>query len=204
MEQKIIVIASSNLHKLKEFAKMFSENETTKDYKFLTLKDIEFFDDIDETGETFEENALIKANAVNKFLKSKNLQYYVIADDSGLCVDALGGAPGVYSARYAESHNDEANRAKLKRELLGKENRQAKFMTCLVFMKPNGEYISCIGETKGEILPEEKGSLEFCYDPLFYSYDLKKSFGESTEAEKNSVSHRGRAVANLIKKLKNI
>ena len=169
----------------------------------MTLKDVGFFDDIDETGETFEENALIKAKAVNQFLKSKNLKYYVMADDSGLCVEALGGAPGVYSARYAGEHNDEANRAKLKNELLGKENRQAKFMTCLAFMKPNGEYITCIGETKGEILPKEQGSLEFCYDPLFYSYDLKKSFGEATEDEKNSVSHRGRAVQNLLKQIGN-
>ena len=203
MKQNTIVIASSNQHKLKEFAKMFGENSSTKDVNFLTLKDIGFFDDIIEDGKTFEENALIKARAVNKFLIKKGFTYSVLADDSGLCVGALDGAPGVYSARFAGEHNDVANREKLKAELAGKENRDAKFVTNLVLMDIDGSYILAVGETKGKILESEKGSLEFCYDPLFFSNDLQKTFGEATEEEKNSVSHRGRAVKELLKQLSN-
>ena len=198
---KTVVLASGNKHKIKEIQEMFSKNEKTKDYQVIPMSEVGFEDDIEETGTTFEENALIKARAINKYLNSKGLDYAVLADDSGLCVEALGGAPGVYSARYAVEHNNEANRAKLKKELLDKENRKAMFVTCLVYMKSDGSYISCFGRTEGEILKEEKGLLDFCYDPLFYSYDLKKSFGEATEDEKNSVSHRGRAVANLIENL---
>lgn len=201
MKQKTIVIASSNQHKLKEFKKMFAENEATKDIVFLTMKDVGFDGDIVEDGKTFEENALIKARTVNKFLRDNNLEYSVLADDSGLCVDALDGAPGVYSARFAEEHNDFANREKLKNELLGKQNRTAKFVTNLVLMKYDGIYLLAVGETNGRILENEVGSLEFCYDPLFYSFDLNKSFGEATEEEKNSVSHRGRAVQKLLKQL---
>ncbi len=201
MKQKTIVIASSNQHKLKEFKKMFAENEATKDIAFLTMKDVGFDGDIIEDGKTFEENALIKARAVNKFLRDNKLEYLVLADDSGLCVDALDGAPGVYSARFAEEHNDFANREKLKAELLGKQNRTAKFVTNLVLMNYDGTYLLAVGETNGKILENEVGSLEFCYDPLFYSFDLNKSFGEATEEEKNSVSHRGRAVQKLLKQL---
>ena len=202
MKQKIIVLASSNKHKIQEIGDMFSTNQATKDIKILSLRDIEFFGDIEETGETFLENSLIKAKAINEYLKSKNLNYMVLADDSGLAVDALDGAPGVYSARFAGEHGDnEANRVKLLKELENKGDRSAKFVCTLVLMQPNGEYISCVGETFGRITHEEIGNREFCYDCLFYSNDLKKTFGESTEEEKNSVSHRGRAVQKLIKEL---
>ncbi|HAJ77455.1 MAG TPA: non-canonical purine NTP pyrophosphatase, RdgB/HAM1 family [Clostridiales bacterium] len=202
MEQKIMVLASSNKHKIKEIGDMFSCSEATKDIKILSLKDIGFEGDIEETGETFLENSLIKAKAISQFLKSKNLSYMVLADDSGLAVDVLNGAPGVYSARFAGEHgNNQENRNKLLRELKDETNRQAKFVCTLVLMWPNGEYISCVGETFGEITHEEIGNTEFCYDCLFYSHDLKKTFGESTEEEKNSVSHRGRAVKKLISEI---
>lgn len=205
MEQKIMVLATSNKHKIQEIGDMFSKNKATKNIKILSLKDIGFEGDIEETGETFLENALIKANAIHQFLKTKNFDYYVLADDSGLSVDALNGAPGVYSARYAGEDVDyQRNRDKLLKELENKSDRTAKFVCTLVLMKPNGEYIFCVGETFGTITQKEIGNTEFCYDCLFYSHDLKKTFGESTEEEKNSVSHRGRAVNLLIAKIEKL
>ena len=199
MEQKIMVLASSNRHKIQEIGDMFKASKATKDIKLLSLKDIDFNEDIEETGETFLENSLIKAKAINKYLKDKNLDYMVLADDSGLWVNSLNGAPGVYSARFAGEHgNNQANRDKLLFELKNKTDRSAKFVCTLVLMQPNGEYIFCVGETFGKITYKEIGNTEFCYDCLFYSNDLKKTFGESTEQEKNSVSHRGRAVQKLI------
>ena len=190
-----IVIASNNQHKLKEFKKIL------KDYNIITLNDIGYFDDIEETGTTFEENGLIKAETIHKFLKEKNLNYIVMADDSGLCVDSLGGEPGVYSARYAGVHgNDKANRDKLQKELEGK-NRTAYFVCNIVVFYPNGEYKSFVGKTFGKILKEELGNKDFGYDCIFYSEDLNKTFGEATEEEKNSVSHRGRALKEMIKEL---
>ena len=205
MEQKIMVLASSNKHKIKEIGEMFSENDSTKNVKILSLKDIGFEDDVEETGETFLQNSLIKAQAIHNYLLSKNLNYCVLADDSGLAVDALDGAPGVYSARFAGEHgNNEANRAKLLKELENKSDRSAKFVCTLVLMQPSGEYISCVGETFGQITHQEIGNRDFCYDCLFLSNDLKKTFGESTEEEKNSVSHRGRAVQKLIKEIEKV
>ena len=203
MEQKIVVLASTNKHKIQEIGEMFSQNEATKNIKLLSLKDINFLDEIEETGETFLENSLLKARAVNAFLKEKNLNYYVLADDSGLSVDVLGGAPGVYSARFAGEHGDnQKNRDKLLFELKDKKNRSAKFVCTLVLMNFEGKYIFAVGETFGKITDREIGDTSFCYDCLFLSNDLKKTFGEATEEEKNSVSHRGRAVAKLIEEIK--
>ena len=110
-----IVIASNNKHKIKEFKEMLSN------YDILSLNDIGFTDDIVEDGNSFEENALIKAKTIHNYLKNKNLDYLVMADDSGLCCDALDGAPGIYSARYAGEHDDQANRDKLIKDLEGKD-----------------------------------------------------------------------------------
>ena len=201
-DMKTIVLASGNKHKIKEIQEMFSQNEKTKYFKIIPMNDIGFDQDIEETGETFEQNAKIKADAILNFCKQKGFGYAVMSDDSGLCVDALDGKPGVYSARYAgEPVNYQANRDKLLAELNGKENRDAHFVCCIVLKSNNGKEIVVEGKTDGKILTEETGNKEFCYDCLFYSNDLKKSFGESTEQEKNSVSHRGRAVKNLIEKL---
>ena len=190
---KTIVLASNNKHKVKEF------KEVMKDYQIITLKEIGFFEDIEETGETFEENALIKAKAIHQYLKEKGEDYIVIADDSGLCVESLGGAPGVYSARYAGAHDDApANREKLQKELVGKK-REAYFICVIVAYYPNGEYKVFHGKTDGTITEEELGNKDFGYDCIFYSEDLKKTFGEATEDEKNSVSHRGRAIKELLK-----
>ena len=198
---KIVVLASGNKHKIKEIQQMFSQNEKTKEYKVVPMSEICFDQDIEETGETFEENAKIKVNAICDFLKDKGLDFAVMSDDSGLCVDALDGRPGVYSARYAGEPVDyQANRDKLLFELDGKDDRTAHFVCCIVF-KDGEKEIVATGKTSGKILTQETGNKEFCYDCLFYSNDLQKCFGECTEQEKNSVSHRGRAVANLIEKL---
>ena len=192
---KTIVLASNNKHKLKEFKKIL------KNYKILTLNDIGYTDDIEENGKTFEENAKIKAKAVQEFLKKNNLDYPVISDDSGLCVDSLNGAPGVYSARYAGEHgNDQENRNKLIKELTGKNNN-AYFICVIALYYPNNEYKTFEGKTYGKIIDEEIGSKEFGYDCIFYSNDLNKTFGEASEEEKNSISHRSRAIQKLLEVL---
>lgn len=200
--EKTIVIASSNKNKLAEIKEIFAVNEKTKDIKFLTLKDIGFWEDIEETGSTFAENALIKARAVNKYLSQNKLSYSVLSDDSGLCVNALDGAPGVYSARFAGEHgNDQKNRDKVLQSLNGKSDRSAKFVCNIVLMDIDGNYILSTGETCGNIMLQETGDTTFCYDCLFFSNELKKCFGECTADEKNSVSHRGKALKNLIAKM---
>lgn len=190
---KTIVIASNNKHKLKEFKEMLT------DYNIITLNDIDYFEDIEETGTTFEENATLKAETIHKYLKNKGLDYIVVADDSGLCVESLNGAPGVYSARYAGGHGDnEANRSKLQKDLIGK-NRDAYFICTIAVVYPNGEHKIFEGKTFGKITEEELGKKDFGYDCIFYSDDLNKTFGEASEEEKNLVSHRGRAIREMIK-----
>ncbi|MCR5553752.1 MAG: RdgB/HAM1 family non-canonical purine NTP pyrophosphatase [bacterium] len=191
---KTIVLASNNAHKIQEFREMLPL------FNILSLKDIGFFDDIIEDGETFLENSLIKARAITNYLNSINQQMMVIADDSGLCVNALGGAPGVYSARFAGNHSNQANRNKLLDELKDKEDRNANFVCLLTVMKPDGSYSYVEGKSFGKITTSEIGDTSFCYDCLFYSNDLNKTFGEASEEEKNSVSHRGRAIKQLIEK----
>ena len=193
--KKTIVLASNNKHKLKEF------KEILKDYDIMSLNDINFTEEIEETGHTFEENAFIKARVIHDYLKTKNLDYIVVADDSGLCVDALNGAPGVYSARFAGKHGDDkANRDKLQKELEGK-NREAYFVCTIVAFYPNGGHKTFEGKTYGEISKKEIGSNGFGYDCIFYSKELNKTFGEASETEKNSVSHRGRAIQEMLKGL---
>ena len=191
--EKTIVIASNNKHKLKEF------KEILTDYNILTLNDIEYYDEIKETGKTFEENAMIKAETIHKYIKSKGIDYIVAADDSGLCVDSLNGEPGIFSARYAGEHgNNEANRNKLQTELIGKK-RDAYFVCTIVVFYPNGEHKTFEGKTFGKITEEELGKKDFGYDCIFYSNDLNKTFGEASKKEKNSVSHRGRAIREMLK-----
>ena len=188
-----IVLASNNKHKLKEF------KEILKNYNVLSLNDIEFYNEIEENGTSFEENALIKAKTIHKFLKGKDLEYIVIADDSGLCVDSLNGEPGIYSARYAGEHgNDEDNRRKLLKELEGKD-RNAYFVCMIVVYYSNNKYKTFEGRTYGKITTEEIGKKDFGYDCIFYSDDLNKTFGEATEEEKNRVSHRGRAIEKMLR-----
>lgn len=194
---KKIILASNNQHKIKEFREIFSDAE------ILSLNDIWYTDDIIEDWETFLDNALIKCRALQKFLKEKWIEADMMADDSGLCVNALNWAPGVYSARYAVEHDVVANRAKLLEELEGKDDRLAYFLCCIVKMKPNWDYIYSEGKTFWKILTEEIWDKSFGYDCLFFSDDLHKTFGEATDEEKNAVSHRWRAIAGLIEKENN-
>jgi len=195
-KMKKLIIASNNEHKIKEFREIFT------DYEILSLNDIWFLGDIIEDWETFFDNALIKCKAVYKFLKEKWIEANILADDSWLCVNALNWAPGVYSARYAGWHWDNAaNRAKLLKELEWKEDRSAYFLCCIVEMFPDWNYIYSEWKTFWKILTEEIWDKSFGYDCLFFSDDLQKSFWEATADEKNSVSHRWRAIAGLIGKM---
>lgn len=179
-----LVVASGNKHKLREIAEIF------KEFEVISQKELGFDEDVEETGATFAENAFIKARAACKALGCA-----VIADDSGLCVDALGGAPGVLSARYCGAHgNDAENRALLLKNMQGVKNRKAHFTSAIAMVFPDGREWLAEGHTYGEILEKETGTGGFGYDCLFQSDDLKKSFGEASAEEKNAVSHRFRAL----------
>lgn len=184
---KKIVFASNNKHKLDEVRQIL------KGYEVLSLKDIGFDADVEENGETLADNAKIKALAIKDYCKKKNLDYPIFSDDSGLFVEALKGEPGVYSARYAKSHDDEANRQKVLQKLKRRKNKNAYFECVICYVYQDDEQIFS-GKTHGEILPEYKGDTSFGYDCIFYSTDLNKSFGEASKEEKDAVSHRGRAV----------
>lgn len=187
---KKIVLASNNVHKVKEI------KEILNNYDILTMNDISFYDDIVEDGETFLDNALIKAKAISKYIKEKGLNYDVIADDSGLCCNGLDGAPGVYSARYAGNHDDKANRNKIIEELKDKD-KSAYFVCCMVLYHPDDTYSSYEGTTSGVIISEERGKTDFGYDCIFLSDDLGITFGEASDEDKNNVSHRKRALEKL-------
>lgn len=187
-----LLIASNNQHKIDEIKQILGE----KFHSVLSLKEAGIECDPDENGQTFEENALIKLNAIGNIPDTA-----VLADDTGLCVDALDGAPGVHSARFAGNHDHAANRAKLLSELADKTDRSAHFSTVVVLRLPDGKILSAEGRVDGKILPHEVGTNGFGYDSLFFCNDLGKSFAEATPEEKNAVSHRGRALANLVKML---
>ncbi len=184
-----LIIASNNVHKVKEIKEILGD---FFDGVF-SMKEVGVDVDVEETGDTFFANALIKARAISE-LTGK----ICLADDSGLRVDYLNGAPGVYSARYAgNEHNDDKNIDKLLLALEGVENREANFTSTLVVYYPNGDYLAVDGVTEGEITLEKKGTNGFGYDPVFFSYELDKTFGEATDEEKNRVSHRGKALKKL-------
>lgn len=190
-----LAIATNNAHKLQEIRAILNGQFD----ELLSLKDLGIDVDVEETGTTLEENALLKARTIQEICHIPTL-----ADDTGLMVDALNGAPGVYSARYAgEEHNDEGNRALLLKNLQNEQNRNAHFATVIAIVYPNGDFITSKGRVDGEILREERGNEGFGYDSLFYSYELKKTFAEASQEEKNSVSHRGRALRAMLEKLQN-
>lgn len=186
-----IVVATKNPGKAREYAEMLAP----KGIEVKTLADFPAFA-IDENGQTFEENALIKAQtAVEK------LNLSVLADDSGLVVDALNDEPGVHSARYAKDHDDAANNAKLLEKMAGvaDEKRTAHFHTTIVGLKPNGAQLTADGRVDGHILHELTGSNGFGYDPLFYVDELHCAMAELNSEQKNAISHRGRALADFMK-----
>ncbi len=190
---KTVVLASRNRHKIKEMEVLLASLLPEEEIRILSLDDIGYAGDIEEDGTTFEENSRIKAAV------PAALGYIGIADDSGLEVDALNGAPGVYSARYADEegvpHSDEANNDKLLRNLkdVPDEKRTARFVSCLSLVMPDGSFFTVRGTCEGVMLWERRGTGGFGYDPLFYHPPLGKTFAELTPDEKNSVSHRAHA-----------
>lgn len=195
MKVETLVVATGNKHKLQEIQAIF------KDVRVVSAREAGYLGDPEETGATFEENAIIKARAA-----AEALNLPALADDSGLCVAALGGAPGIYSARYAGGHGDDKkNREKLLAELGDEKNRAAYFRSAAALCFPQsmgGKTVTATGDTYGRILTREEGENGFGYDCLFYSDDLCKSFGEASAEEKNAVSHRFRALTALKEKLK--
>lgn len=190
-----ILIATHNKGKAKELEYFLKG----LDVKVLTLKDIGYDKEIIENGNTFEENSLIKAKVAS------SLGYIGIADDSGLCVDYLSGKPGVYSARYSgEDANDEKNMAKLLLDMKDakEDERGAKFVSVISCVIPYEKeiVISAKGECHGQILFEKRGTNGFGYDPLFYYEPYKKTFAEMNENEKNTISHRAKAIENFMEK----
>ncbi len=202
-----ICAATNNPGKLKELRRIL----TAMGHEVKSLAELGITLDPDETGTTFAENARIKAEA---FCKASGLA--TVADDSGLCVDALGGAPGVYSARYCGRHgDDEANNDKLLAAMrdIPAERRTAKFVSCVCLMLPGGRHLACEGECLGEIAAARKpGAYGFGYDPLFVprmrgvpggvrTNNEQASYAQLTPAEKDAISHRGAALARLAEAL---
>lgn len=190
-----VVLASGNINKIREMQALLCEL-CEKEITVLSLKDIGFYDDIIEDGDSFVANALIKAKA------PKSAEYPVIADDSGLMVDALGGEPGIYSARYAgEECDDEKNNQKLLSKLEGTPDseKSARFVSAIACVFPNGKEITTEGVCEGIILNEYRGNGGFGYDPLFFVPEIGKTFAEMNSEEKNSCSHRGKAMRKFAK-----
>lgn len=187
-----LVIASNNAHKIAEIKQILQG----KFEEIYSLAEMGIDCDPKENGTNFLENALIKVNEI-----AKHTTFAVLGDDTGLCVEALNGAPGVMSARYAGDHDNAKNRKKLLQELANETNRNAYFETCVALRYPDGKIVTASGKVYGKILTAERGSGGFGYDCLFFSTELNKTFGEATCEEKNSVSHRGRALRNLLEKL---
>ena len=207
----VLVFASNNAHKLEEVRGIMPAG-----IEVLSLRDIGFESEIEETGTTLEENSLIKAEAVYHWILDNGNWTLdgVFADDTGLEIDALGGKPGVYTARWyrmneltsegvKELTNEReifaANRAKALRELAGKTNRNAQFRTVITLIKVNGERLAVSGIVRGRIAEEEFGQGGFGYDPIFIPEGYDKTFGELPAAIKNGISHRARALQALVK-----
>ena len=184
-----IIVATKNNNKVKEITDVLSPLGFDVISQAAAGIDI----DVEETGDTFEKNALIKARAIALVCDD-----YVLADDSGLCVEALDGRPGVYSARYAgENATDKDKYTKLLNELGDETNRRAKCVTSMAFITPEGAEVVTTGEVLGKITNEPMGNGGFGYDPVFFSDELEKTFGEASLEEKNTVSHRSRALKSL-------
>jgi len=187
-----IILATQNQGKIRELQELLVDEEI----EVLSLKDIEDWEDVEENGETFAENAALKARAA-----VKKTGLIALADDSGLEVDALNGAPGVYSARFAgEPKDDERNNDKLIQllETVEDDQRQARFRCALVVATPAGKEYLTEGTVEGQILTERRGSEGFGYDPLFFVPEYARTMAELTLAEKNKLSHRAQAFRKAI------
>lgn len=183
-----LVFASNNNHKIREIKQLLPDF-----FEIVSLEDIGCTEDIPETADTIEGNAILKADYV-----TQKYGLPCFADDSGLEVEILNGAPGVYSARYAgEQKNDNDNIEKLLYELQSKTNRKAQFKTVIALNLNNEQYLFT-GITQGKIISEKKGTNGFGYDPVFVAENSDKTFAELTSEEKNKVSHRAKAVKQLV------
>lgn len=187
-----LVLASKNAKKLKEMQEILSQLGVEVCLQSEVGVDV----DVEETGTTFEENSMLKASAV---MKASGLP--AIADDSGLCVDALGGAPGVYSARYGGPELDDPGRCRLLLENMKGQARAARFVSVITCCFPNGDVLTARGECPGTIAFAPMGEGGFGYDPVFFVPGLKKTFAQLTPEEKNAISHRGKALKEFQEKL---
>lgn len=194
----LLVIATGNSGKIRDFAGILG----LENFEYKTLKDVGFEGDIEENAETFAGNAVIKVKAVAKFLSEKGISAWVLADDSGLEVFALGGAPGVYSARYAGVHgNDLSNNELLLKNLENVEDRSARYYCALALLhseSPEAEPKIFEGECRGRIGLEPVGDLGFGYDPLFIPDGFTTTFAQMEISEKKGLSHRGNAISQLV------
>ena len=192
-----LILASNNANKLKEFRSLVAD----LDIGLLSQKEAGCDFEVEETGTTFEENAYLKASAV-----TEATGIAAVADDSGLCVDALGGEPGIYSARYGLGHaaSDEERYRYLLQKMEGMEDRSARFVCCICCTFPDGSVIRSRGECEGEILLAPKGQNGFGYDPVFHPLCLDKSMAELNPEEKNAISHRGKALRAFIEELRKL
>jgi len=189
-----VVLATSNQGKLRDFQFLFAETGIVLELPAAYGVEL----DVEETGTTFEANALLKARAIHEATGRPTL-----ADDSGLAVDALGGAPGVISARYAgEPCDDHANNRKLIAALEGITDRSAAFVCVLALVLPDGTEVVTHGRCTGTIVDEERGTNGFGYDAVFFRPDLGCTFGQASPAEKNARSHRAAAVRALLAELR--
>ena len=189
-----LILASNNKNKLKEFRELTSG----MDVQILSQSEAGYDIDVEETGLTFEENAFLKADAVTKLSGLA-----AIADDSGLVVDALNGEPGIYSARYGPGHaaSDSDRYNYLLEKLNGVTDRSARFVCCICCTLPDGQVLRTRGECEGEILLAPDGDNGFGYDPVFKPLESNRGMGQLSAAEKNAISHRGKAMKEFIKQL---
>ena len=192
-----LILASNNANKLKEFRSLVAD----LDIELISQREAGCDFEVEETGMTFGENAWLTASAV-----TAATGIAAVADDSGLCVDALGGEPGIYSARYWLGHaaSDQERYRYLLQKMEGVEDRSARFVCCICCTFPDGSVIRSRGECEGEILFAPKGQNGFGYDPVFHPLCLDKGMAELTPEEKNAISHRGKALRAFLEELRKL
>ena len=191
--KKKLIIATHNPNKVKEYRSLFSSTE----YEIISLSDLNFHDDIIENGETFADNAIIKATTIHE-----RFNLPVIADDSGLRITALDGFPGVQSARFMDGEPYTVKNQAIIEKLIDHSDRSAKFVAAIALVGVDLFPQVFIGEVKGTILTEQRGNDGFGYDPIFFYPDFQKTFSELTMTEKEKISHRGKATDLLLNYLK--
>lgn len=181
--KKVIWIATANKNKVKEFQKILT------DYEVKCLRDLDFDFDVEETGQTFEENALIKARALYECIKQP-----LIAEDSGFCVDAMDGLPGIYAHRWmGEDTSYDIKNQEIIRLVEGKE-RTCRYVAAIAYIDEEGKEHTYLGTCEGEIYTEQLGTNGFAYDPIFYYPPFKTTLANVSDEEKNSISHRAKAI----------